>query len=276
MAAGGQFKSVEMHLFSIDDSIPTTDPRNPIPTWAPTASDYPTLSPTTTRVPTDAPSFLPSMSPSKSLIPSSTPSNLPSFTPTSSLQPSAAPSSNPSETCARVYEEAKECKQTLSDDGPNKCCKGLACWHNHCFPDCAIEGMKSKECGATGADVRESCCKGRTCGENGRCTYPDGCAPLNGWAKECNFPKANVEKCCDGLVCKENKCVDCKLKVELNIISLISNHDILIFLGTPCAREGENSKECGSEFSVNTECCEGYTCGDAGGETNVCIKGKFY
>jgi len=302
LAVGGQFEGVEMHLLSIEDSIPTTDPRNDIPTWVPTSTDHPTLSPTSTYLPTsvpsisdspslspslaptgapstepsskpsaspsdlpsDSPSLSPSISPtgvpstepsskpsatpsySPSDMPSDVPSDMPSTSPTTSQSPSV--SSRPSQSCARAYEISLECAPQSKADPAKKCCPGLECVAIYCTPDCAREGIRAQECGATRG--KQFCCEGRTCDEDGYCNFPDTCSKSGKPSTECGGWEAPFDKCCSGLVCQGTKCVDYK----------------------PCAKELENSKKCGGAYSLNDECCEGFTCEDEAGASKKCIR----
>jgi len=234
-ATGGEFKSAEMHLIAIDDTIATSNPRNPIPTWAPTNTEEPTGSPTDTQMPSDIPSDLPTLMPSKS----------------PSTNPSSFPSESPTAWCAKVTQKSQFCNSELIDEAPT-CCGDLVCFGDHCVPQCGKEGETTLQCDISlGSDYyKPKCCPGLECGDDKMCRAPpeetieETCAAVNEISKDCkpSAPAQVSQSCCENMKCDGSYCV------------------------THCAKVREVAKECDPNASANSPniCCDGLTCNDKG------------
>ena len=245
-ATGGKFKSAEMHLISIDDIIATSNPRNPIPTWAPSETYVPTGTPTDSKLPTGIPSDAPTLIPSR--IPSTAPSN--------------SPSNNPSAWCAKLMDESQGCNSALVDKPPT-CCGNLVCYGDKCVLDCGAEGETSGNCDDTlGSDYKKpACCSGLVCGADKKCMpLPKlECAKEFKKSKQCKSNAADnvLDECCPGL-----KCGDGGVCVQ------------------HCAAQGEDAISCDNSLPNDSprRCCAGLECSSQSGKCDwpkTCAKPGF-
>jgi len=115
-------------------------------------------------------------------------------------------------TCAGKFSFATECGSDYKQASP-KCCPGLSCLGKKCVEPveaCARENKQSIYCGAR--EGRDVCCSELVCHkyQYWRCVTEDKkeCSGDGTFSQECgsNFSHASPT-CCDGLVCKNKKCV---------------------------------------------------------------------
>jgi len=117
-------------------------------------------------------------------------------------------------TCAGQFSFATECGSNYKY-APQKCCNGLTCLGKKCVElveveTCATENKRSRYCGAKGG--KDLCCSELVCHEyqRWRCVKEDNkeCSGEDTYSMECGSKYLGASPtCCDGLVCKDKKCV---------------------------------------------------------------------